>query len=108
MDAKTGTVTINGGGNNGEAPLVRPLAEVLALVAPERLVPRQAGNACCLVEENLWEPQAEGPSTQLHGYLPTDRPHKSPPRLFAVLRLVRVCRACGCRHRFFIDQEIPE
>lgn len=89
-----------------ERPLTTPLAEVLALVAPERLIPRQALHPCCIVGANLSAPVEEAPTTQIGGWRRGDDPTTSAPRLYAILRLARICRECGTKHRFFIDQEI--
>lgn len=90
-----------------EHPLSIPFFDVVALVAPERLVPRQAAHPCCLVGANLSAPVEENPSTQVRAFARGDDPTKDAPRLYAILRISRICRGCGIKHRFFIDQELP-
>lgn len=88
--------------NPNERALSIPFADAVAMVAPERLIPKGAPNDCCRVASNLAEPIEENVSTQIYG-----KPERSAPtHVYAVLRISRVCRACNTRHRFLIGQDI--
>lgn len=94
----------------GETPLPPGLTldSVIALVDRSRLIPKSAPGICCVIDANLEAPVEEGPTTVVRAYRRGADPTKDAPVQFAILRVSRTCKSCKAKHRFFMDQELPE